>query len=95
MYDPVPATMLSQGRPGVRGAQLFGRARALTPDDPGFAHYWPAFRRQSDHVERSRPLDEPPTGPIVVVGADRIVYTEHWLRREGYAARQSWKRTDA
>lgn len=53
-------------------------------------HYWPAFRWQSDHVERSRSLDEPQSGPLVVIEAERIVYTEHWLRREGFAPRQFW-----
>lgn len=80
------------GQASSRGAQVFGQARALGADDPEFAHYWPAFRWQSDHVERSRSLDEPPSGPLVVVEAERIVYTEHWLRRSGYAPRQSWSR---
>ncbi|MEU8297725.1 pyridoxamine 5'-phosphate oxidase family protein [Micromonospora sp. NPDC048909] len=83
------------GQASSRGAQVFGRARVLTPDDALFAHYWPAVRWQSDHVERSRSLDEPPDGPLVVVEADRIVYTEHWLRREGYAPRQFWRRPPA
>ncbi|MFE6855483.1 pyridoxamine 5'-phosphate oxidase family protein, partial [Streptomyces sp. NPDC057674] len=26
--------------------------------------------------------------------AERIVYTEHWLRREGFAPRQFWTRAD-
>jgi nitroimidazol reductase NimA-like FMN-containing flavoprotein (pyridoxamine 5'-phosphate oxidase superfamily) len=78
------------GQASSRGAQLFGRARILAPEEPDFAHYWPAYRWQSDHVERSRNLDEPPSGPLVVVDADRIVYTEHWLRRDGYAPRQVW-----
>ncbi|GAA4574631.1 hypothetical protein GCM10023176_42050 [Micromonospora coerulea] len=39
-------------------------------------------------MERSRSLGEPPSGPLMVVAAERIVYTEHWLRREGYAPRQ-------
>ncbi|BEL12769.1 hypothetical protein Q0Z83_109600 [Actinoplanes sichuanensis] len=47
------------------------------------------MRWQSDHVERSRSLDDPPLGTIVVVSPDRIVYTEHWLRREGYHPRQT------
>ncbi|WBB69466.1 pyridoxamine 5'-phosphate oxidase family protein [Micromonospora sp. WMMD812] len=80
------------GQASSRGAQVFGRARVLLPGDPGRDHYWPAVRWQSDHVERSRSLDEPPADPLVVVEADRIVYTEHWLRREGYAPRQSWHR---
>ncbi|MFC7546204.1 pyridoxamine 5'-phosphate oxidase family protein [Plantactinospora sp. GCM10030261] len=80
------------GQASSRGAQIFGRARVLLPGEPSFGRYWPAVRWQSDHVERSRPLDEPPSGPLVVVEADRIVYTEHWLRREGYAPRQFWRR---
>lgn len=30
----------------------------------------------------------------MVIEADRIVYTEHWLRREGFAARQFWRRRE-
>ncbi|SNY71258.1 pyridoxamine 5'-phosphate oxidase family protein [Paractinoplanes atraurantiacus] len=80
------------GQASSRGAQLFGTARILEPGDGDFDRYWPVVRWQSDHVERSRPLDEPPTGTIGVLEADRIVYTEHWLRREGYAPRQFWSR---
>ncbi|MEU3454556.1 pyridoxamine 5'-phosphate oxidase family protein [Micromonospora sp. NPDC006766] len=79
------------GQASSRGAQVFGRARVLQAGDPDFAHHWSAYRWQSDHVERSRSLDEPPTGPLIVVPAERIVYTEHWLRRDGYAPRQFWR----
>lgn len=82
------------GQASSRGAQIFGRARLLTRADPDFDHFWPAYRWQSDHVERSRSLAEPPTGPLVVVPAERIVYTEHWLRRDGYAPRQFWRATE-
>lgn len=79
------------GQASSRGAQVFGEARVLSPEDPEFAAHWPAVRWQSDHVERSRSLDDPPLGPLVVVPATRIVYTEHWLRRDGYAPRQFWR----
>jgi nitroimidazol reductase NimA-like FMN-containing flavoprotein (pyridoxamine 5'-phosphate oxidase superfamily) len=79
------------GQASSRGAQLFGAARILEPDDDDFRHYWPVVRWQSEHVERSKSLDEPPLGPMVVVAAERIVYTEHWLRRDGYAPRQFWR----
>jgi len=82
------------GQASSRGAQIFGQARVLTESDPDFARYWPAVRWQSDHVERSRSLDDPPTGPLVVIPADRIVYTEHWLRRAGMAPRQHWRARD-
>jgi nitroimidazol reductase NimA-like FMN-containing flavoprotein (pyridoxamine 5'-phosphate oxidase superfamily) len=78
------------GQASSRGAQLFGHAAILSAEHPRRGYYWSAFRWQSDHVERSRSLDEPPTDPLVVVDADRIVYTEHWLRRDGYAPRQFW-----
>jgi hypothetical protein len=78
------------GQASSRGAQVFGTARVLTAADQEFAHYWPAYRWQSDQVERSRSLADQPSGPLVVIDAVRIVYTEHWLRRDGYAARQFW-----
>lgn len=79
------------GQASSRGAQIFGRATTLAPDDQEFRRYWEAYRWQSDHVERGNSLDEPPLGPMVVVQPQRIVYTEHWLRRDGYAPRQFWR----
>jgi hypothetical protein len=25
---------------------------------------------------------------------DRVVYTEHWIRRQGFAPRQIWRKAD-
>ncbi len=83
------------GQASSRGAQMFGTARTLERDDPSAERYWEALRWQSDHVERGRSLDEPPTDPITVVTPTRILYTEHWLRRAGYAPRQTWLANDA
>jgi nitroimidazol reductase NimA-like FMN-containing flavoprotein (pyridoxamine 5'-phosphate oxidase superfamily) len=80
------------GLASSRGAQLFGTAAVLPPDHPEHAGYWEAFRWENEHAERGRPLSEPPRETLVVVEADRIVYTEHWLRREGFAPRQFWQR---
>ncbi|MBQ1046095.1 pyridoxamine 5'-phosphate oxidase family protein [Micromonospora sp. C32] len=80
------------GLASSRGAQVFGTARVLGPEHPDRAHYWAAFRWENEHAERGRSLAEPPEDPLVVIEADRIVYTEHWLRREGYAPRQHWRR---
>ncbi len=79
------------GLASSRGAQLFGTARTLERDDPQADAYWEALRWQSDHVERGRSLAEPPTDPLTVVTPERIVYTEHWLRRRGLAPRQTWR----
>ncbi|MFD6713821.1 pyridoxamine 5'-phosphate oxidase [Micromonospora sp. TSRI0369] len=80
------------GLASSRGAQVFGSARVLGPEHPDRARHWAAFRWESEHAERGRSLAEPPEDPLVVIEADRIVYTEHWLRREGYAPRQHWRR---
>ncbi|RQX18642.1 pyridoxamine 5'-phosphate oxidase [Micromonospora ureilytica] len=80
------------GLASSRGAQLFGSARVLDPEHPDRARYWAAFRWENEHAERGRQLSEPPKDTLVVVEADRIVYTEHWLRREGFAPRQFWRR---
>ena len=79
------------GLASSRGAQLFGEARVLAPDDPAREPYWAAFRWESEHAERGRPVTERPQETLVVIDPVRIVYTEHWLRREGYAARQFWR----
>jgi hypothetical protein len=80
------------GLASSRGLQLFGAARVLDPDHPDRASYWEAFRWENEHAERGRSLTAPPADPLVVIEAARIVYTEHWLRREGFAPRQSWRR---
>lgn len=82
------------GQASSRGAQLFGAARTLERDDPEAEPYWEAFRWQSDHVERGKSLSVPPTDPLTVVTPVTIVYTEHWLRRSGFAPRQTWTALD-
>jgi hypothetical protein len=67
-------------------------ARTIERTDPEADRYWAALRWQSDHVESGRPLDEPPADPITIITPARILYTEHWLRRSGYAPRQRWHR---
>jgi len=79
------------GQASSRGLQILGTARTLLRDDAAADPYWEAFRWQSDHVERSRSLEEPPTDPLTIVSPERIVYTENWLRRSGYSPRQFWR----
>lgn len=79
------------GAASSRGAQLFGTARTLERDDPQVDTYWDAFRWQSDHAEQGRPLDQPPRDPLTIITPERILYTEHWLRRSGHSARQTWR----
>jgi nitroimidazol reductase NimA-like FMN-containing flavoprotein (pyridoxamine 5'-phosphate oxidase superfamily) len=83
------------GLASSRGAQLFGEARVLPPDDPERDRYWAAFRWENEHAEQGRSLAEPPRDTLLVIEPNRIVYTEHWLRRDGFAARQFWNRSSS
>ena len=54
--------------------------------------------RPSTHVHhgdrillKRKKLEEPPTDPLTIITPDRIVYTEHWLRKHGYRPRQVWR----
>lgn len=82
------------GQASSRGAQLFGTATTYERDDVRAEPYWEAFRWQADHVECGRSLHEPPTDPLTVITPHRILYAEHWLRRQGYHPRQVWRPTD-
>ena len=77
------------GLASSRGVQIFGEAVIVPHGDERFDHYWAACRWESEQVEQGRSPDDSP-GAEVVVEATRMVYTEHWLRKSGYAARQFW-----
>jgi general stress protein 26 len=79
------------GQASSRGAQLFGVARTLENDDHEADHYWDAFRWQSDYAERGRSLSRRPRDPLTIITPSRIVYTDHWLGRDGYRSRQTWR----
>mgnify|MGYP001161984694 FL=1 len=83
------------GQASSRGAQLFGTARTIERTDPEADHYWGAIHWQSDHAERGRSLEAQPADPVTIITPRRILYTEHWLRRTGFAPRQTWRSSDA
>ena len=63
----------------------------LGSGDERFAELWDAFLWHSEQVEQGRSPDDDP-GTLVAVDVERVVYTEHWLRRDGFAPRQFWHR---
>lgn len=79
------------GLASSRGVQVFGDAEVIADTGERFDHYWEAFRWESEQIEQGRSPDDSP-GAVVVVEAKRMVYTEHWLRKSGFAARQFWSR---
>jgi general stress protein 26 len=82
------------GWASAQGAQLFGRARLLDPGTPEWQHGMQVYRWQSSAIEVRGRADSPPNGQLLMLDPDRVVYTEHWLRRDGYAPRQIWTRAE-
>jgi hypothetical protein len=80
----------NSGWASVRGAQLFGRAAFINPGTPEHNNAMTIYRWQASSVQIGRPLDQPPQIPLLMLEPDRIVYTEQWLRKNGFSARQIW-----
>lgn len=79
------------GGPAAAEPKSSAPPRPSSGPTPQAKRYWEVFRWQSDHVERGRLLDEPPSDPLTVITPRRILYTEQWLRRSNYAPRQIWR----
>lgn len=74
------------------GCQLFGTAELLDPGTPGWERGMQVFKWPASAFEIGRPFKEPPRGQLMRLQPERIVYTEHFLRRDGYGPRQIWTR---
>ena len=77
------------------GCQIFGTAKLLDVDTPEWQHGMKVFKWAASSSELGRSLDEAPRGQLARIEPERIVYTEHLMRKEGYAPRQIWTPGDA
>jgi nitroimidazol reductase NimA-like FMN-containing flavoprotein (pyridoxamine 5'-phosphate oxidase superfamily) len=78
----------------ARGAQYFGQAQILAVNSPEWRAGMDIFRWRVWAEEMEWSLDEPPPMRLVRIRPKRILYTETWLWKEGYAARQTWRAAD-
>ncbi len=76
----------------AQGAQLFGKGELLDVGTSEWEHGMTIFKWQASSAELGRKDNKPPAGQLLKLDPDRIVYTEHFLRRDGYAPRQIWHR---
>jgi hypothetical protein len=78
----------------AQGAQLFGKAELLDPGTADWEYGMTIFRWQASSAEIGFGFDQPPQGILMKLDPDRIVYTEHFLRKDGYGPRQIWRKDE-
>lgn len=74
----------------VMGAQIFGKAVLLDVDTPEWEHGMAVFKWVASSFELGKINPQPPRGQLLRIDPERIVYSEHFMRKEGYAPRQIW-----
>jgi nitroimidazol reductase NimA-like FMN-containing flavoprotein (pyridoxamine 5'-phosphate oxidase superfamily) len=74
----------------VQGAQIFGKAEFLEPGTAEHEHAMTIYAWQKSAIQLGRALDGPPNMPLVRLDPERVVYTQQWLRKDGFAPRQIW-----
>lgn len=76
----------------VMGTQVFGKGVLLDPGTPAWERGMQVYKWPASSFELGRIANVPPQGQLLRIDADRVVYTEHLLRKHGYAPRQIWDR---
>jgi len=95
LRDPRVAIAIANPMAGwacVMGCQIFGTATLLDVGTPEWEHGMQIFKWPGSSFELGRKAVEPPQGQLARIDAERIVYTEHLMRKEGYAPRQIWRK---
>jgi len=95
--DPRAALAMANPMAGwacVMGAQVFGKVTLCEVDSPEWERGMQVFKYPASNFELGRDPSEKPRGMLARLDADRIVYTEHFLRSEGFAPRQIWRRDE-
>ncbi len=76
------------------GAQVFGQANLLDVDTPEWEHGMKIFKWVASSWEMGSGLEQPPQGQLMRLDPDRIVFTEHFMRIDGWAPRQIWRKDE-
>jgi nitroimidazol reductase NimA-like FMN-containing flavoprotein (pyridoxamine 5'-phosphate oxidase superfamily) len=85
----------NSGWASVRGAQLFADVEIIEPGTPAHEAAMNIYRWESSAVQLGKPLDEVPQMQLAKISPHRVVYTEQWLRKDGFGPRQIWHRDPA
>lgn len=75
----------------AHGVQVFGRAEIIEPHAPGWDRGMQVFRWHEWMVDLGKDASKPFERQVVKIVPERILYTETWLWKRGYCAKQVWK----
>jgi general stress protein 26 len=75
-----------------RGLQYFGTAAVIEPHAPGWDHAMEIFHWRPWMEDLGLDASKPFERQVVKITPDRILYTEVWLWKQGFCAKQRWLR---
>ena len=76
----------------ARGVQLFGRAEIIEPHAPGWDRGMAVFRWYEWMADLGMDTGQPFERQVAKIVPDKILYTETWLWKQGFGAKQVWRR---
>jgi nitroimidazol reductase NimA-like FMN-containing flavoprotein (pyridoxamine 5'-phosphate oxidase superfamily) len=76
----------------ARGLQIFGTAHVIEPHAPGWKHGMKIFRWYEWMHDLAMDTSKPFERQVLKVVPHKILYTETWLWKLGYSAKQKWER---
>lgn len=76
----------------ARGLQIFGRATIIDPHAPGWIHGMKVFRWHEWMSDLGMDTSKPFERQVVRISPDKMLYTETWLWKLGFHAKQKWTR---
>jgi nitroimidazol reductase NimA-like FMN-containing flavoprotein (pyridoxamine 5'-phosphate oxidase superfamily) len=80
----------NSGWASVRGAQIFAEVEIIEPGTEEHAAAMSVYRWQSSAVQLGKSMTDAPQVQLARLNPNRIVYTEQWLRKDGFGPRQIW-----
>lgn len=80
----------NSGWASVRGAQLFADVDIIEPGTSEHEAAMKIYRWQPSALQLGKSMTEAPQVQLAKIDPHRIVYTEQWLRKDGFSPRQIW-----
>ncbi len=76
----------------ARGLQYFGKVEVIEPHAPNWDHAMKVFRWHGWMSDLGMDTSKPFERQVAKIVPERILYTDTWLWKQGYSAKQVWRR---